>query len=85
MSLLMQQHLRALVETGLQLYLQMWQEYEVQPGSPVSFAGKGNAYHCLLSARVAVHDAAACQRGQVLDALARLPVHHERTAMGLTG
>lgn len=46
MSLLMQQHLRALVETGLQLYLQMWQEYEVQPGSSVAFAGKGNSSHC---------------------------------------
>lgn len=60
MSLLMQQHLRALVETGLQLYLQMWQEYEVQPGSHVAYAGMftrpvlllpGCMCHCTSSAR----------------------------------
>jgi hypothetical protein len=39
MSLLMQQHLRGLVEEGLRAYLQLWQEYAVQPGSLAAYAG----------------------------------------------
>lgn len=38
-SLLMKQHLRGLVEGGLQAYLQLWKEYEVPPGSLVAYAG----------------------------------------------
>jgi hypothetical protein len=40
MSLLMKQHLRGLVEEGLQAYLQLWKEYEVPPGSLVAYAGE---------------------------------------------
>jgi hypothetical protein len=39
MSLLMKQHLRGLVEEGLQAYLQLWQEYQVEPGGLVAYAG----------------------------------------------
>lgn len=38
-SLLMKQHLRGLVEEGLQAYLQLWQEYQGEPGSLVAYAG----------------------------------------------
>lgn len=40
MSLLMKQHLRGLVEEGLRAYLQLWQEYKVEPGSLVAYAGR---------------------------------------------
>lgn len=39
-SLLMQQHLRSLVVTGLEAYLQMWAAYEVHPGSHESLGGE---------------------------------------------
>lgn len=38
-SLLMKQHFRGLVEEGLQAYLQLWQEYAVEPGSLAAYAG----------------------------------------------
>lgn len=40
LSLLMKQHLRSLVEAGLQAYLQLWQEYNVEPGSLMAYAGE---------------------------------------------
>lgn len=40
MSLLMQQHLRSLVEAGLHAYLQMWEDYAVEPGSLMAYAGE---------------------------------------------
>lgn len=39
MALLMQQHLRTLVEAGLQAYLSMWQVYALEPGSLQAYAG----------------------------------------------
>jgi hypothetical protein len=39
MTLLMQQHLRALLEGGLAAYLDMWQAYAVEPGSLEACAG----------------------------------------------
>lgn len=42
-SLLMKQHLRGLVKEGLQAYLQLWQEYAVEPGSLAAYAGKPGA------------------------------------------
>lgn len=40
LSLLMKQHLRSLVEAGLQAYLQLWQEYDMEPGSLMAYAGE---------------------------------------------